>query len=56
MAAFEASGGNILNLAQIAADVLGMPSTIILPNEQNLENDIVGLIGLASFFCGKRII
>ena len=44
MAAFEASGGNILNLAQIAADVLGMPSTIILPNEQNLENDIVGLI------------
>ena len=36
--------GNILNLAQIAADVLGMPSTIILPNEQNLENDIVGLI------------
>ena len=21
-----------------------MPSTIILPNEQNLENDIVGLI------------
>lgn len=44
MAAFEASGGNILNLAQIAADVLGIPSTIILPNEQNLENDIVGLI------------
>ena len=44
IAAFEASGGNILNLAQISADVLGMPSTIILPNEQNLENDIVGLI------------
>ena len=41
---FEASGGNLLNLVQIVADQLGMPSTIILPNEQNLEDDIVGLI------------
>lgn len=44
MAAFEASGGNILDLAQIAADVLGVPSTIVLPNEQNLENDLISVI------------
>lgn len=44
MSAFEASGGNILNLAQIIADEMEIPSTLILPNEQNLENDFISVI------------
>ena len=41
--ALEASGGNILNLPTIAAEVAGV-SGLVLPSEQSLEDDIVGLI------------
>lgn len=39
----EASGGNILDLPTIAAQVAGV-SGLTLPSEQSLEDDIVGLI------------
>lgn len=44
IALLESSGGNILDLAAIASQVLGLPQTIIMPSEQNLENDIIGII------------
>lgn len=44
VAKLEASGGNILDLIQIVADEVGLPSTLYLPNEQNLENDLIGTI------------
>ena len=39
----EESGGNILNLPTIAAEVAGV-SGLVLPSEQSLEDDIIGLI------------
>ncbi len=39
----EESGGNILNLPTIAAEVANV-NGLVLPSEQNLEDDIVGLI------------
>ena len=45
IAALEASGGNILNLPQIVTDQFGLSSSgLIMPNQKNLENDIVYLI------------
>lgn len=44
IAALTASGGNILDLPQIIADQFGLPNTVIMPSEQNLENDIVTVI------------
>ncbi len=45
IAALGASGGNILNLPQIVTDQFGLSSSgLIMPNQKNLENDIVYLI------------
>ena len=44
IALLESSGGNILDLVAIASQVMGLPQTIIMPSEQNLENDIVSII------------
>lgn len=42
--ALDNSGGNILDLVQIIADEFGLPNTLVLPNEQNLENDLIATI------------
>lgn len=44
IALLESSGGNILDLAAIASQVMGLPQTIAMPSEQNLENDIITVI------------
>ena len=38
------SGGNILDLPAIAADVMGLPSNIIMPSEAQLEADMVSVV------------
>jgi len=44
IALLESSGGNILDLIEIVAQVVALPPEIIMPSEQNLENDIIGII------------
>ena len=53
IALLESSGGNILDLPTIAAQVLGLPSTLVMPSEANLENDIVNIIQQGYSFLPK---